>query len=80
VDHVAGPAGHTATLNSRSWRAAFSAGPVGIAWTYRRPTSVELPQPDGDAVRVRVIDHVIVVRTAAALLLLVARLIRRRQR
>ena len=80
VDHIAVPDGRNVTLRSRTWRAAVGAGPGGLGWTYRHPTRVDLSSPEGAVMRTRVIDHVMVLRVAAALLLLAARLTRRNHR
>lgn len=77
VHHVAAGGDRVVTLHSRSWSAVAGAGPMAVAWAYRWPASVELSEPDGAAGRVRLIDHVMVARTAAVLLLLFAKLIRR---
>lgn len=80
VDQVAAPDGRTLTLISRTWHAGVGKGPIGVAWTYRHPNRIELSAPAGDVHRVRMIDHVMVVRAAAAVLMLVASLTLRRHR
>ena len=61
-----------ATLEERHTMVGFAIGPAGLAWSYRRPTSVTY-----DGLRTPIPDITLTVKLVALVLTLLATIIRR---